>query len=77
MTGEIIIQASCNNSSTGEAYNYFDYTVPASGGRGALDLRFVRGAGKYHHYDGGELLGNLYSECCRRMDYRRIIYGSW
>lgn len=57
MTGEIIIQASCNNSSTGEAYNYFDYTVPASGGRGALDLRFVRGVGGWPYYDGGELLG--------------------
>ena len=57
MTGEIIIQASCNNSSTGEAYNYFDYTVPASGARGALDLRFVRGTGGWPYYDGGELLG--------------------
>ena len=57
MTGEIIIQASCHNSNTGEAYNYWDYTVPASGTRGALDLRIVRGAGNYPYYDSGELQG--------------------
>ena len=57
MTGEIIIQASCHNSNTGEAYNYWDYTVPASGARGALDLRILRGAGNYPYYDSGELQG--------------------
>ena len=57
MTGEIIIQASCHNGNSGEPYNYFDYTVPASGARGALDLRIVRGVGSYPYYDGGELQG--------------------
>ena len=57
MTGEIIIQASCHNSSTGEPYNYWDYTVPASGARGALDLRIVRGAGGHPYHDAGELQG--------------------
>ena len=57
MTGEIIIVANTHTSYSGEIYNYFDYTVPASGARGALDLRFVRGCSQTPFGDRGELVG--------------------
>ena len=57
MTGEIIIHASTFAGSTGNRYNYWDYTVPASGGRGALDLRIVRGVSTSPWGGAGELYG--------------------
>tara|TARA_A200000159_G_scaffold71080_1_gene65995 strand:+ start:4985 stop:7651 length:2667 start_codon:yes stop_codon:yes gene_type:complete len=59
MTGNIIIHASIRiNGSCGEYYSHYDYTVPASGGRGALDLRFyISFSEGYPYYNGGELVG--------------------
>ena len=42
MTGNITLLPSVFLGTSGEHYCYFDYTVPADGARGALDLRFVR-----------------------------------
>jgi hypothetical protein len=59
MAGNIIIHASTRiNSNAGEPYVHFDYTVPASGGRGALDLRFYVGLSEaWPYYAGGKLRG--------------------
>ena len=59
MTGNIILHASARvNGSTGEPYVHFNYTVPASGSRGALDLRFYVGFSQdWPYYGGGELYG--------------------
>ena len=57
MTGEIIIHPTTFSGTAGEGYNYYDYTVPASGGRGALDLRIVRGVSTHTWGGAGELYG--------------------
>ncbi len=59
MAGNIILHANTRvNGSSGEPYVHFDYTVPASGGRGALDLRFYVGfSDSYPYYNGGKLYG--------------------
>ena len=57
MTGNIILEANVFTSTSGNPYHYYDYTVPADGDRGALDLRFVRGSSNTPWGDQGELLG--------------------
>jgi hypothetical protein len=59
MAGNIIINATGRiNGSGGEYYSHYNYTVPASGGRGALDLRFyVTFNEGYPYYNGGKLQG--------------------
>lgn len=57
MTGNIVLLPSVFAGTSGEQVAYFDYTVPADGARGALDLRFVRARSNTPFGGSGELYG--------------------